>query len=119
MFNNLRLTRFTPTMIPLVLVLMNICFMLTAYPVGKISDSFGRSGLISIGLAVLIAADLVLMAARTPWHVILGTALWGFHMGLTQGLLSALVTDTSPPELRGTAFGLFNLPVASPFWPPA
>src|SRR5207253_10829644 len=39
----------------------------------------------------------------------LGVVLWGLHMGSTQGLLSALVADTAPPTLRGTAFGYFNL----------
>jgi len=38
-----------------------------------------------------------------------GVALWGLHMGLTQGLLATMVTDTAPATLRGTAFGLFNL----------
>ena len=38
-----------------------------------------------------------------------GVALWGLHMGFTQGLLATLVADTAPPELRGTAYGMFNL----------
>ena len=39
----------------------------------------------------------------------IGIALWGLHMGLTQGVLSTLVADAAPAEARGTAFGLFNL----------
>ena len=38
-----------------------------------------------------------------------GIALWGLHMGFTQGLLSAMIAHASPPQLRGTAFGAFNL----------
>jgi len=60
-------------------------------------------------LAVLVAADLVL-ASNAHWAVVLaGVALWGLHLGITQGLLAALVADTAPADLRGTAFGFFNL----------
>ena len=31
------------------------------------------------------------------------------HMGMTQGLLAAMVADTAPADLRGTAYGFFNL----------
>ena len=39
----------------------------------------------------------------------MGVALWGLHMGLTQGIFAALVADAAPERLRGTAFGVFNL----------
>jgi MFS family permease len=39
----------------------------------------------------------------------IGTALWGLHMGLTQGLLSAMVADTAHASLRGNAFGIFSM----------
>jgi len=41
--------------------------------------------------------------------VTIGVVLWGLHMGFTQGLLATLIADTAPPELRGTAYGVFNL----------
>jgi MFS family permease len=58
---------------------------------------------------VLVVADLVLAAASSPVLVFIGVALWGIHMGLTQGLFAKLVADYAPAELRGTAFGIFNL----------
>jgi MFS family permease len=58
---------------------------------------------------MLIAADMVLALAPDIAWVMAGTVLWGLHMGFTQGLLSALVADTAPAELRGTAFGAFNM----------
>jgi len=94
---------------PLVMVLMNVVYSLTAYPVGLLSDRFGRSGLLAGGLIALILADLVLAAAGAIWQIALGIVFWGFHMGMTQGLLSALVADTVPASLRGTAFGIFGL----------
>ena len=95
--------------IPLVMVAMNLVYSLTAYPFGKLSDSMSHSKMLQWGLLVLIAADIVL-ALSSHWSALLaGVALWGIHMGMTQGLLAAMVAHTAPPELRGTAFGMFNL----------
>lgn len=95
--------------IPLVMVAMNLVYSLTAYPFGKLSDSMSHSKMLQWGLLVLIAADIVL-ALSSHWSTLLaGVALWGIHMGMTQGLLAAMVAQTAPPELRGTAFGMFNL----------
>jgi MFS family permease len=96
-------------LVPSVMVVMNVVYALSAWPVGMLSDSIGRYRLLTLGFAILIVADLVLALDRSVAMVMLGVALWGLHMGLTQGLLSAMVADTAPAELRGTAFGMFNL----------
>ncbi|MGY2492867.1 MFS transporter, partial [Cupriavidus sp. CP313] len=94
---------------PLVLVAMNIVYSLSAYPFGKLADAHSHTKLLVWGLVVLIAADVVL-AMGSHWAVTLcGVALWGLHMGMTQGLLATMVTGTAPVDLRGTAFGIFNL----------
>lgn len=93
---------------PLVLVTMNVVYAGSAYPAGVLSDKLDRKGLLAGGFLVLIAADLVLAFAPGLTLVMLGVGLWGLHMGMTQGLLSALVADTAPPALRGSAFGVFN-----------
>ena len=95
--------------IPLVLIAMNVFYTLTAYPAGVAADQVSRRTLLLAGTTVLVAADLVLAAAASPLPAFAGAALWGVHMGLTQGLFAKLVADTSPSELRGTAFGIFNL----------
>ncbi|AXS81406.1 MFS transporter [Dechloromonas sp. HYN0024] len=96
-------------LIPLVMVAMNIVYSLSAYPFGKLSDRVSHTKLLVIGLFVLIAADLVL-ASSAHWSVVLaGVALWGIHLGMTQGLLATMVADTAPSDLRGTAYGFFNL----------
>jgi len=95
-------------LVPIVLVVMNVVYALTSYPAGVLSDRFGRNGVVIIGVMFLIAADLALAFADNIPIVLVGIALWGLHMGLTQGLLAALVADTAPAHLRGTAFGLFN-----------
>ncbi len=95
--------------IPLIMVCMNIFYCLTAYPSGRLSDRMGRSAIMAAGLGILVLADLVLASARAEWQVFLGAGIWGVHMGLTQGLLSAMVADTSRKDLRGTAFGIFSM----------
>jgi MFS family permease len=97
------------TFVPLVMVVMSVVYAASAYPMGRLSDRMDRRVLLAIGLAVLLLADLVLAGARTPVMAMSGIALWGLHLGLTQGLLAALVADTAPEALRGAAFGLFNL----------
>ena len=82
---------------------------LAAYPAGALSDRFSRVPLLAIGILLLVAADVALALLPSLGGVALGVVLWGLHMGLTQGLLAALVADTSPAELRGTAYGFFNL----------
>ena len=95
--------------VPLVLIVMNVVYAASAYPAGVAADRITRWTLLLLGLTMLVLADLVLALAATPWQVFGGAALWGLHMGLTQGLLSKLVADSAPAELRGTAFGIFNL----------
>jgi MFS family permease len=96
-------------LVPLVLVVMNIAYAASAYPAGVWSDRAGRRVVLLAGVGVLFLSDVVLVTASNVWVVMVGVALWGLHMGLTQGLLAAMVTDTAPPTLRGTAFGVFNL----------
>jgi MFS family permease len=95
--------------VPLVLIVMNVVYTATAYPAGVASDRLNQRKMFVLGLIMLIAADLVLAAAGSPLAALIGAALWGAHMGLTQGLFGKLVADNAPAELRGTAFGIFNL----------
>ncbi len=95
--------------VPLVMVLMNLIYACSAYPFGKLSDKMSHAKLLAVGLIVLIAADWVLAASANWSFLLLGVALWGFHMGMTQGLLATMVADTAPADLLGTAYGFFNL----------
>ncbi|MDK9705473.1 MAG: MFS transporter [Desulforhopalus sp.] len=95
--------------VPVIMIVMNLVYAGFAYPAGAAADRYAVRTILVYGLAVLVAADIVLAIAASPWIVFLGSALWGVHMALTQGLLSKLVADNAPTDLRGTAFGVFNL----------
>jgi MFS family permease len=94
-------------LVPTVMFIMNVVYALAAWPAGALSDKLGRYGVLMSGFLVLVLADLVLAFGSNIVMIIIGAALWGLHMG--QGLLASLVADTAPAELRGTAFGMFNL----------
>ncbi|MGA2655203.1 MAG: MFS transporter [Gammaproteobacteria bacterium] len=94
---------------PLVLILLSVVFALSAYPFGKLSDTFGRFGLLALSLILLIIANAILATATHYMAVLIGVLFWGLHLGASQGILSALIADTAPLQLRATAFGLFSL----------
>lgn len=94
---------------PAPLVLMALAYSLSAYPAGVLADRMNKTTLLAVGLVLLLAADLALAVAPGLGGVAAGVVLWGLHMGFTQGLFAALVAESAPPELRGTAFGFFNL----------
>ena len=96
-------------LVPLVMVAMNLVYAASAYPFGKLSDRMSHKKLLVLGLVVLIAADLVLASSSHWGSVLAGVLLWGVHMGITQGLLATMVANTAPADLRGTAYGFFNL----------
>ena len=94
---------------PLVLVVMGVAYALSAYPAGALSDRLPRHQVLAAGMVLLVLADLALAFLPGLWGLALGAGLWGLHMGCTQGLLNAMVADTVPADLRGTAFGVFHL----------
>ena len=94
---------------PAVIAVMSLVYAASAYPAGRLQDRIGGRPLLICGLAALIAADIVLAYAPSLPAVFIGVGLWGLHMGLTQGVLAALIAATAPKRLRGTAFGLFGL----------
>jgi len=95
--------------VQLALVVMNIAYSLTACPIAHLSDRIGRLELRTLGLIVMIGSDVLFALADGPWMAFAGAALWGFHLGLSQGLISALIADAIAPNIRGTAFGVFGL----------
>jgi len=97
------------TWIPLVMIVMNVAYAGSAYPLGYLSDSVSRRRLLGVGIVLLLLADIILGLANSAAWVAAGAVFWGLHMGATQGLLSALIADAAPGHLRGTAFGIFHL----------
>lgn len=95
--------------VPLVLIVMNLIYALGAYPLGKLADAVDHRQLLAWGLLLLVGADVLLAWSDRGLFVWGGVVLWGLHMAMTQGLLATMVADTAPVDLRGTAYGMFNL----------
>ncbi|MEZ0226608.1 MAG: MFS transporter [Alphaproteobacteria bacterium] len=98
-----------PAYAPVILIVMNVVYAASAWPAGLLSDKIGKNGLLLAGIGALIAADIILAMTGNLYMLFFGCALWGLHMGLTQGILTAFVADQAPAHLRGTAFGMYNL----------
>jgi MFS family permease len=96
------------TLSPLVLVIFNLAFGVLSYPAGALGDRFGPRGILLAGIALLVAADLILAQPLGLGGLIVGTLLWGAHMALTQGLFAKLIADSAPAGLRATSFGAFH-----------
>lgn len=94
---------------PVILIVMNVVFSLSSWPAGILADKSGRIIPMLAGAVMLVFADIVLARADSIPLLFLGASLWGLHMGLTQGVVTAMVADEAPEHLRGTAFGMFNL----------
>ena len=95
------------TLSPLVLVLFNIGFGVLAFPAGSLSDRVSPKAILAGGMALLIAADLILAQDASLAVLGLGVLLWGAHMALTQGIFARMIADSAPAELRATSFGAF------------
>lgn len=95
--------------VPLVLVVINVSYALSAYPVGVLSDRVNRQTLLQLGWGFNALVYLGLAFAQTPWQVWSLVAGFGLYLGMTQGVLLAMVADRVPDDLRGTAFGFLNL----------
>ncbi|TVT86530.1 MFS transporter [Pseudomonas sp. H3(2019)] len=102
-------TGLSATWVPLVMVVMSVFYALSAYPAGWLSDRISRTKLLCLGMGLLVLADLLLAQSHSTLTMLLGAGLWGLHMGFSEGILATLVADTAPEELKGTAFGIFNL----------
>lgn len=94
---------------PAVLIAMNLVYAACAYPFGKLADKVRHTQLLAWGVVLLISADALLAYSNQGVWVWAGIGLWGLHMAMTQGLLATMVADTAPDDLRGTAYGFFNL----------
>jgi MFS family permease len=98
-----------PALTPLALVAMNLAYLLSAYPVGKLADRTPKQYLLVVGCGILALANGLLAVASNPVLLIVGALLWGLHMGFTEGVFAAMVANSAPSDLRGSAFGIFNM----------
>lgn len=93
--------------LPSIMIVMNIAFASSSFPAGALSDVIGRQAILSSSILLLFMAEIILGFSSTIWMTMIGVIIWGLHMGLSQGLLAAMVADSTPEHLRGFAYGIF------------
>jgi hypothetical protein len=92
------------------LVVALLCFsvFLCAYPLGRLDDKYGHARTFALGMASLVAGDLVLLfSGQWPAAVFVACGFWGVHWAVVQGPMLSAVVGMAPPHLKGTAFGIF------------
>ncbi len=90
-------------------VVYNLTSTLSGYPVGLLSDKINRTNLLLIGIIILFLSHTTIFLAGNLLTIFIGTFLWGIQIGITQSIISTLVSDYVPKELRGTGFGVYYL----------
>jgi MFS family permease len=94
---------------PLVLALMYLFNSPTSKIVGNWSDKHERKLFLAFGFSMMLVSCIVLALANEIWHVMIGVAIYGIHYGATQGTFCAIVSDYSPPQIKATSIGIFNM----------
>ncbi len=94
--------------LPLLYFLYSIVFVLTAIPLGKLSDKFGKRKTIVAGFFMAIATDLLLAVSSSIYVAIVAFILFGLYSGATDGVERALTTRLVNPEYLATGEGLLN-----------
>jgi len=104
-------------MIPVVYLVFNLVYSLSAIPAGIAADRFGKKRVILLGF--LLFASLYYGFAITKDT----TAIWvlfgcyGLFMGLTEGIQKAFLATIIPPDFKATAFGVYNTAVGIAMFP--
>ena len=92
---------------PLFMALYEVCAVVVALPVGKISDKMDKKIIFLFGIVIFFFAHMTALFASGFLSVLMIYLLVGIHMGTTQGLLSSIVAKSAPKELIGTAFAVY------------
>ena len=96
-------------LIPLVWMVFNIVYSATSTPGGMLSDRIGRKKTLLMGFLLYAVVYVGFGLAHSQAYMWLLFAVYGVFYGLTQGCLSAYIADLAPPDMKGTAFGLYHM----------
>jgi MFS family permease len=101
----------SPDLAGLSVALIGLSRFLVSYPIGKITDNYGRKRGILLGLALALVGTLIVGFAqdmRNFWLLIFGILAFGMGMNAAQQMRVG-ATDMVPQQLRGQALGYIAL----------
>jgi MFS family permease len=103
--------------IPLVYAVINISHTMIGIPSGMLADKIGKEKVLTIGYAVFAVSSLlmVILTGNSLFAYVLA-AVFGLYMGISETLQRAIIPRYISSELRGTAYGIYNLVIGSGFF---
>ncbi len=97
---------FTDTNIVLLYFVYNVTAAVLSIPLGKLSDRIGRKKLLVAGYFTFSAGYLGFAFLHSQAMLVVTFVLYGFYTAMVSGTERAMITEISPPELKGTMLGL-------------
>jgi MFS family permease len=104
-------------MIPVIYLLFNLIYSLSAIPAGIAADRFGRKRIILLGFVLFAVLYYGFAAARDTTAIWLLFGFYGLFMGLTEGIQKAFLATIIPSDFKATAFGVYNTAVGLAMFP--
>jgi MFS family permease len=107
----------SPVVIPLLWMSLHLSKVVSSLIGGHLSDIFGRKQLIAAGWLVYALVYIGFALVGSAWQAWTLFIVYGIYFGLTEGVEKALIADMAPKQLRGTAYGLYNLAIGITVFP--
>lgn len=96
--------------IPLVYAAINVSHTAIGIPSGILADKIGKEKTLIIGYSVFLVSTLLMVVlAENALYAYVLAAVFGLYAGISETVQRAVIPRYVPSELRGTAFGLYNL----------
>jgi MFS family permease len=110
-------TGISTVLIPVVYLLFNLVYSLSAIPAGIAADRFGKKRVILLGFVLFAILYYGFAVARDTSAIWALFAFYGLFMGLTEGIQKAFLATIIPQDFKATAFGIYNTAVGLAMFP--
>jgi len=88
--------------------LFNLIYAISAYPLGVVSDSFGKKRLIAIGFVLSALASLIFAYAQDIYTLLSAFVLYGVYIAIEDTVPRAYMADVAKGYERGTIIGAYH-----------
>jgi MFS family permease len=104
-------------LIPLVYAIINVAHTAIGIPSGILADRIGKEKVLIIGYSVFaVSSILMLLLSENPLYAYILAAVFGLYVGVSETVQRAVIPKYIASELRGTAYGLYNVVIGTTFF---